>query len=107
MNMPSYINSIKPIKQIDLPRLKPIETESVSKKKQQSLKEWAMAGGGVPHQYKGREHVWHDKVKKFAAGGEVFNTVPDITDGGDIIQGPAYARGGEVYMAGGGARSQR
>ena len=30
-----------------------------------------MAGGGVPTQYKGREHVWHAMVDKFAAGGEV------------------------------------
>ena len=30
-----------------------------------------MAGGGVPTQYKGREHVWHAMVDKFAKGGEV------------------------------------
>ena len=39
--------------------------------KKQTLQEWSMAGGGVPTQYKGREHVWHAKVNKFAAGGEV------------------------------------
>ena len=39
--------------------------------KTQTLKEWSMAGGGVPTQYKGREHVWHAMVDKFAAGGEV------------------------------------
>ena len=58
-----------PLKPIKLPELKPIGTDSVSKK--QSLQEWHAAGGGVPLQYKGREHVWHAKVKKFAEGGEV------------------------------------
>ena len=84
-------NKIRPI---DLPEIKPLETQSVPKK--QSLKEWAMAGGGVPTQYKGREHVWHKKVKKYAAGGEVYNTTPDMSDGGQVIDGPAFARGGDV-----------
>lgn len=95
-------NMLKKIKTIDLPRLKLIETDSVPKKKQQSLKEWAMAGGGVPSSHRGREHVWHKKAHKYASGGEVFNTVPDMADGGDIIQGPAYAKGGAVNMAKGG-----
>ena len=30
--------------------------------KKQTLQEWSMAGGGVPTQYKGREHVWHAVV---------------------------------------------
>ena len=60
---------IEKIRPINLPKIKPMETESVPKK--QSLKEWAMAGGGVPTQYKGREHVWHGKVKRFAEGGGV------------------------------------
>jgi hypothetical protein len=94
-------NMLKKLKTIDLPRLKPIETDSVLKKKQ-SLKEWAMAGGGVPSSHRGREHVWHKKAHKYASGGEVFNTVPDMADGGDIIQGPAYAKGGAVNMAKGG-----
>lgn len=95
-------NMLKKIKTIDLPRLTPIESESVPKKKQQSLKEWAMAGGGVPMSHRGREHVWHKKAQKFAAGGEVYNTVPDMADGGQIIDGPAYAKGGAVNMAKGG-----
>ena len=37
----------------------------------QTLQEWHAAGGGVPTQYKGREHVWHAMVDKFAKGGEV------------------------------------
>lgn len=41
------------------------------KPNQLSLKEWGMAGGGVPKSHKGREHVWHRKVQGFAAGGEV------------------------------------
>ena len=90
-------SAIKKLQTIDLPKLKPIGTESVPKR--QSLKEWAMAGGGIPLQYKGREHVWHDKVKKYAAGGEVFNTNPDMSDGGQIIDGPAYAGGGGVKKA--------
>jgi len=87
-------NKIKPI---DLPEIKPLETQSVPKK--QSLKEWAMAGGGVPAQYKGREHVWRKHVQKYAAGGEVFNTVPDMSDGGQINQGPAFSKGGTVKNA--------
>ena len=49
---------------MQIPKLAPIES------KKQSLQEWHAAGGGVPLQYKGREHVWHAKVKKFAEGGE-------------------------------------
>jgi len=74
-----------------------LETQSVPKK--QSLKEWAMAGGGVPVQYKGREHVWHKQVQKYAAGGEVYNTVPDMNDGGQINEGPAFSKGGTVKSA--------
>ena len=68
--MISHTNSfkpLKPIKSIDLPKIKDMGDIP----KRQSLKEWAMAGGGVPDQYKGREHVWHAKVNKFAEGGEV------------------------------------
>jgi len=90
---------LKKIKTMDLPPIKPIETDSVPKKKGQSLKEWAMAGGGVPTSHRGREDQWHKKVRKMAAGGEVFNTVPDLSDGGEIIQGPAYAKGGAVKKA--------
>jgi hypothetical protein len=54
---------------INKPKSKPSGTDSVSKK--QSFQEWAMAGGGVPLQYKGREHVWDRKVKQYAAGGDV------------------------------------
>jgi hypothetical protein len=67
---------LAPIKPIDLPDLKPIGTDS----KKQSLQEWHAAGGGVPKQYKGREHVWHAKVKKFAEGGEVH-----MAGGGDPL----------------------
>jgi len=70
MSMPSYINSIKPIKPIDLPKLKLIETDSVPKKSQ-SLREWAMAGGGVPESHKDRADVWHKKAQNYAKGGEV------------------------------------
>ena len=72
----SPIPQIQPIKPIDLPELKPIGTDSVSSG--QSLNDWHAAGGGVPLQYKGREHVWHKKVAKFAAGGEVH-----MAKGGD------------------------
>jgi hypothetical protein len=68
--MISHKNSfkpLKPIKSIELPKIKDMGDTP----KRQSLKEWAMAGGGVPDQYKGREHVWHAKVNKFAEGGEV------------------------------------
>jgi hypothetical protein len=57
------------------PKSKPSGTDSVSKK--QSFQEWAMAGGGVPLQYKGREHVWDRKVKQYAEGGGV-----DMAGGG-------------------------
>jgi hypothetical protein len=91
---------LKKIKAVELPKLKPITTDSVPKR--QSLREWYMAGGGVPLSHKDRPDVWHKKVQRFAAGGEVFNTVPDMSDGGRIIDGPAFAGGGEVHMAGGG-----
>ena len=86
--------AIKKLKTMELPKLKPIETDSVPKR--QSLKEWHAAGGGIPTSHKDRAHVWHQKVQRFAAGGEVFNTVPDMSDGGEIIDGPAYAKGGAV-----------
>jgi DNA-binding ferritin-like protein (Dps family) len=35
----------------------------------------------------------------FAAGGAVFNTNPDMTDGGRIIQGAPFKRGGKVHVA--------
>jgi hypothetical protein len=65
-------NMLKKLKTLDLPKLKPIETESVPKKKQQSLKEWAMAGGGVPTSHAGRTEVWHKKAQKYAKGGAVY-----------------------------------
>jgi hypothetical protein len=62
------------------PKSKPSGTDSVSKK--QSFQEWAAAGGGVPLQYKGREHVWDRKVKQYAEGG----TVAANPDAADIIK---------------------
>ena len=35
----------------------------------------------------------------FAAGGIVFNTNPDMSDGGQIIQGSPFKRGGKVHVA--------
>jgi hypothetical protein len=35
----------------------------------------------------------------FAAGGAVFNTTPDMSDGGQILQGPPFKRGGKVHVA--------
>ena len=35
----------------------------------------------------------------FAAGGAVFDTTPDMSDGGKIIQGSAFKRGGKVHVA--------
>lgn len=86
--------ALKKIKTMELPKLKSIGSESVPKK--QSLKEWAMAGGGVPKSHKDRSDVWHKRVQKYAAGGEVFNTVPDMSDGGEIIQDQSFAKGGAV-----------
>jgi hypothetical protein len=34
-----------------------------------------------------------------AAGGIVFNTNPDMSDGGQIIQGYPFKRGGKVHVA--------
>jgi hypothetical protein len=62
---------------INKPKSKPSGTDSVSKK--QSFQEWAMAGGGVPLQYKGREHVWDRKVKQYAEGGDVHMQVGGIS----------------------------
>jgi hypothetical protein len=62
MNSPSKIQSFLK------PRPAPAAKEPPAK---QTLQEFHAAGGGVPTQYKGREHVWHAMVDKFAAGGEV------------------------------------
>ena len=126
-----------------LKKLKPNETESVPKKKQPSLKEWAMAGGGVPAQYEGRAYDWHKVAKSYAAGGAVLpaalidgnefyeaakanglktdnatlnkivdrvnkgesvkeaakNVAQSHADGGEIIEDPAYGKGGAVKKA--------
>jgi len=111
--------------------------------KKQSLKEWAMAGGGVPKEYEGRGYEWHKKVQQFAAGGGVkpaalidgsefyeaakanglktdnatLNKIVDRVNkgesvkeaaknvaqshaaGGEIIEDPAYGKGGAVKKA--------
>jgi hypothetical protein len=35
----------------------------------------------------------------FAAGGAVYDTMPDMSDGGQILQGPPFKRGGKVHVA--------
>ena len=35
----------------------------------------------------------------YASGGAVYNTNPDMSDGGQIIQGDAFKRGGKVHIA--------
>jgi len=87
-------SALKKIKAMELPKLNLIGSESVPKK--QSLKEWAMAGGGVPKSHNDRSDVWHKRVQKYAAGGEVFNTTPDMSDGGEIIQDQSFNKGGAV-----------
>jgi hypothetical protein len=52
--------------------------------KKQTFQEFHAAGGGVPTQYKGREHVWHAKVDKFAAGGAVQPAA--LIDGNDFVK---------------------
>ena len=59
---PAKLPTFEPLKPLTLPNLNQPETQSVPAK--QSFQEFAMAGGGVPAQYKGREHVWHAKVGK-------------------------------------------
>jgi hypothetical protein len=68
------------------PKSKPSGTDSVSKK--QSFQEWAMAGGGVPLQYKGREHVWDRKVKQYAEGGDVHMQVGGVARFLKGVRGP-------------------
>ena len=77
-------NMLKKLKTIDLPKLKLIETDSVPKKSQ-SLKEWAMAGGGVPASHKDRADVWHKKAQNFAGGGAVKKVVREAVEG--VVQG--------------------
>lgn len=43
-----------------------------------------MAGGGVPTQYKGREHVWHAMVDKFAKGGAAQPAA--LIDGNEFVK---------------------
>lgn len=50
----------------------------------QTLQEFHAAGGGVPTQYKGREHVWNAMVDKFAAGGAA-QPAANI-DGNDFVK---------------------
>lgn len=77
-------NMLKKLKTIDLPKLKLIETDSVPKKSQ-SLREWAMAGGGVPESHKDRADVWHKKAHNYAKGGAVKKAVKDAVEG--VVQG--------------------
>ena len=42
----------------------------------QSLQEWHAAGGGVPVRFKGKEHLWHSHVKRYARGGDVLEDQP-------------------------------
>ena len=35
----------------------------------------------------------------YAAGGAVYNTSPDMSDGGQIIQGNTFKRGGKVHVS--------
>ena len=80
----NILKKLKPIKQIDLPKLKLIETDSVPKKSQ-SLREWAMAGGGVPESHKDRADVWHKKAHNYAKGGAVKKAVKDAVEG--VVEG--------------------
>jgi hypothetical protein len=77
-------NMLKKLKTIDLPKLKLIETDSVPKKSQ-SLKEWSMAGGGVPESHKDRADVWHKKAHNYAKGGAVKKAVKDAVEG--VVEG--------------------
>jgi hypothetical protein len=72
----------------------------------QTIQEWHAAGGSVPTQYRDKPHEWHAKVKHYATGGAVDNTTPDMKDGGNVIDGPAFKRGGQVKMAKGGKVEQ-
>ena len=58
----------------------------------QTLEEWHAAGGSVPLCHTHKPHEWHEKVKKYAAGGFVDNTVPDMKDGGNVIDGAVMHR---------------
>ena len=75
MNSPSKIQSFLK------PRPAPAAKEPPAK---QTLQEFHAAGGGVPTQYKGREHVWHAMVDKFAAGGAA-QPAANI-DGNDFVK---------------------
>jgi hypothetical protein len=78
---------LKKIRPIELPKVKDMGDAP----KRQSLKEWAMAGGGVPDQYKGREHVWHKKAQRYAEGGIVR-----MAEGGGAFKMKAYEPKGGV-----------
>lgn len=64
-----------------------------------TLKQWEQSGGPVPVRFRGREHIWRKMVDKYAAGGEVYNTEPDMSDGGRLIDGPAFQAGGFAKIA--------
>lgn len=64
-----------------------------------TFEQWAAAGGAIPLSFKGREKAWANQVRKYAAGGAVDNTVPDMSDGGQIIDGPSFQAGGIAKLA--------
>ena len=80
---------LKKLKLMEVPEIKPINVP-----KRQSLQEWHFANGSVPERYKGNPHAWHKKVQRLAEGGSVYNTQPDMSDGGQIIPEQQMARGG-------------
>jgi hypothetical protein len=80
---------LKKLKLMEVPEIKPINVP-----KRQSLQEWHFANGSVPERYKGNPHAWHKKVQRLAEGGSVYNTQPDMNDGGQIIPEQHMGRGG-------------
>lgn len=68
------------IRRLNLAEIKPINDPTPKK---QSLKEWAMAGGGVPESHKGREDVWHKKSanaaeRHFSTAGAVKSLAKNV-----------------------------
>jgi len=80
---------LKKLKPMEVPEIKPINVP-----KRQSLQEWHFANGSVPERYKNNPHAWHKKVQRLAEGGSVYNTQPDMNDGGRIIPEQHMGKGG-------------
>jgi len=92
-------NKIQPTKQLHYFKITPEMREEVK----QGMPLYQQVGVPIGAGAAGAEIEVPQPVQEeepaFAAGGIVFNTNPDMSDGGRIIQGAPFKRGGKVHVA--------